>query len=497
MITIFIAYLAITMGIAWWYSRGGKTHEGFVLGGKKFSGTALALSERATGESAWLLLGLTGYAYSDGLSAIWVALGCVTGIIFIWCVMAGRLRAETERSGSMTVSSLIAKKIPGSERSIAMLSAMIVVFFFVFYIAAQFSGSGKVLNKTFGLDPFWGIIISSVVVTVYCVMGGFIAVVVTDVFQSILMIFTLVVFPVIAVLVAGSHDIHIIQSIQAAGPQYLSLTHGLSGSAALILMMSGFSWALGYTGQPQLLTRMMAIRDQKGVQTAKWVATVWTLLAYTGAILIGLFGIAFVQGGMLGQEAIKLSKDAEKILPVMVVALVNPLLAGVLLSGVISAMMSTASSELTVSSASITEDMYSNFRKKQDSPKKLLHLNQGMTFVVGAIAIVLAFTMQDTVYGLVSYAWSGIGSSFGPALILLLFWKRFSRAGIFASLISGTISTVIWKNFFETPTGISERLASFIFSLLMAVLFSLLIPEKKKNETKTNKVQIDHNYLAP
>ena len=120
-----------------------------------------------------------------------------------------------------------------------------------------------------------------------------------------------------------------------------------------------------------------------------------------------------------------------------------------------------------------------------------------MTFVVGAIAIVLAFTMQDTVYGLVSYAWSGIGSSFGPALILLLFWKRFSRAGIFASLISGTISTVIWKNFFETPTGISERLASFIFSLLMAVLFSLLIPEKKKNETKTNKVQIDHNYLTP
>jgi len=203
------------------------------------------------------------------------------------------------------------------------------------------------------------------------------------------------------------------------------------------------------------------------------------LLAYTGAILIGLFGVAFVRGGVLGQEAIKLSQDAEKILPVMVVALVNPLLAGVLLSGVISAMMSTASSELTVSSASITEDIYSNLRKKQDSPKKLLYLNQGMTFVVAAIAIVLAFTMKDTVYGLVSYAWSGIGSSFGPALILLLFWKRFSRAGIFASLISGTVSTVIWKNFFEAPTGISERLASFIFSLLMAVLFSLLIPEKK------------------
>ena len=482
MITIFIAYLAITVGIAWWYSRGGKTHESFILGGKKFSGTALALSERATGESAWLLLGLTGYAYSDGLSAIWVALGCVSGIIFIWFVMAGRLRAETERSGSMTISSLISKKIPGSERSIAMLSAMIVVFFFVFYIAAQFSGSGKVLNKTFGLDPFWGIIISSIVVTFYCVMGGFIAVVVTDVFQSVLMIFTLVVFPVIAVIVAGSHNIAIIHSIQEAGPAYLSLTRGMSGTPALILVLSGLSWALGYSGQPQLLTRMMAIRDNRGVRTAKWVATVWTLFAYTGAIMIGMFGIAFVHGGLLGQEVAKLSQDAEKILPVMVVALVNPLLAGVLLSGVISAMMSTASSELTVSSASITEDIYYNLSKKQDSSKRMLYINQGMTFVVGAVAIALAFTMQDTVYGLVSYAWSGIGSSFGPALLLLLFWKRFSRAGIFASLISGTISTVIWKNFFEQQTGISERLASFVFSFSMAIMFSLLFPEKKKDE---------------
>ena len=481
MIPIFIAYLVLTLGIAWWYSRGRKTPEGFILGGKKFSGTALALSERATGESAWLLLGLTGYAYTDGLSAIWVALGCVTGIIFIWVVMAGRLRDETERTGSMTVSSLIAKKIPGSERSIAMLSAIIVVFFFVFYIAAQFSGSGKVLNKTFGLDPFWGVIISSVVVTFYCVMGGFIAVVVTDVFQSLLMIFTLVAFPVVAFLFAGSHDVQLIKAIEEAGPAYLSFTGNKSGSAAVILVMSGLSWALGYTGQPQLLTRMMAIRDHGGVRTARWVATVWTLFAYTGAIMIGIFGIAFVHGGTLWQEAAKLSQDAEKILPVMVVTLVNPILAGVLLSGVISAMMSTASSELTVSSASITEDIYSNLWKRLSSPKKMLYLNQAMTFAVGAVAIAMALKMQDTVYGLVSYAWSGIGSSFGPALLLLLFWKRFSRAGIFASLISGTLSTVIWKNFFEIQTGISERLASFIFAFLMAVLFSLLIPEKKKN----------------
>jgi sodium/proline symporter len=481
MLAVFILYLAATMFIAWWYSRGAKTNAEFVLGGKKFSGPALALSERATGESAWLLLGLTGHAYLEGLSAIWVALGCVIGILFIWFVMAGRLRSETEKTGSMTVSSLMAKKFPGSEKSIGMLSGFIVIFFFLFYIAAQFSGAGKVLQKTFGLDPTWGIIIGSVVVIAYCVMGGFIAVVVTDIFQAILMIFTLVVFPIIAFYIAISQHLHLAEIISNADPSYLSMTRGTGGSTAVILVLSGLSWALGYTGQPQLLTRMMAIRSKKDVVSAKWVAAGWTILAYVGAILIGIFGMAYLKSGFLGDNAAKVLQDSEKILPVMVITLVNPIMAGILLSGVISAMMSTASSEVTVSSASLTEDIYSNLKKKSTSPKRMLRLNQVVTLIIGIVAIILALTMSQTVYGLVSYAWSGIGSSFGPALLLILFWKRFSRAGVFASLVSGTISTVIWKNFFEASTGVSERLASFVFSFSMAVLFSLLIPEKKNS----------------
>ena len=478
MLAVFVLYMVATVFIAWWYSRGERTHREFVLGGGRFSGTALALSERATGESAWLLLGLTGHAYADGLSTIWVALGCVIGILFIWMVMAGRLREETEKTGAMTVSSLLARRFPGAEKPIGMLSAVILIFFFLLYIAAQFSGSGKVLQGTFGLDPFWGIVIASVVVTVYCGLGGFIAVVVTDVFQALLMVFTLVAFPVIALFIAASHDLQIAGALREAGPHYLSLTRGMTGSSAVILVLSGLSWALGYTGQPQLLTRMMAIRNEKEVRRAVRVATVWTLLAYTGAILIGLFGVAFVKSGLLGAGASAVSTDAEKILPAMVVALVSPILAGVLLSGVISAMMSTASSEVTVSSASFTEDIFTNLRKRATSPKGMLYLNQAVTVAVGAVAIVLALTMRDTVYSLVSYAWSGIGSSFGPALILLLFWKRLSRAGVFASLITGTVATVVWKTFLERPTGVSERLASYVISFTLAVLFSLLFPEK-------------------
>lgn len=480
MIVVFILYLVVTMGIAWWYSRGAKTNEDFVIGGKKFGGAALALSERATGESAWLLLGLTGHAYAEGIGAVWVALGCVIGILFIWQVMAKRLRRETEKTGAMTVSGLIAKRFPGADRNISILSALIIVFFFLFYIAAQFSGSGKVLQKTFGLDPMWGVIIGSVVVITYCMMGGFIAVVVTDIFQAILMIFTLVVFPIIAIFLAEANNIQLIQSIEEAGPVYLSLTEGKTGLAAVLFILSGLSWAFGYTGQPQLLTRMMAIRNERDVKKAKWVATTWTILAYIGAILIGLFGIAFVQDGYLGQEQGKLAADAEKILPVMVMTLVNPILAGFLLSGVISAMMSTAATELTVSSASLGEDIIGTLRKAMLDDRKKLLINKILTLTVGIAAFILAITLTKTVYGLVSYAWSGIGSSFGPALLLILFWKKVSRAGIYASLITGTTMTIIWDVFFEEHTDISERLASFVLAFILAVIFSLIYPEKRE-----------------
>jgi len=293
-----------------------------------------------------------------------------------------------------------------------------------------------------------------------------------------------VVFPVLALLTAQSQGIHLLDGIRDADPAFLSLTQGRTGETAFLFILSGLSWALGYTGQPQLLTRMMAIRNQGEVRSARNVAMIWTGLAYAGAVLIGLFGIGFVQSGYLAGEADALAADAEKILPVMVVLFVNPILAGVLLSGVISAMMSTASSELTVSSASITEDLLPSKQMNFLSNKRRLLINQGMTLAVGVVAILLALGMSETVYGLVSYAWSGIGSSFGPALLLLLFWKGFSRAGVYASLIIGTVSTVIWKQLFEEPTGVSERLASFVAAFVMAVVFSLAFPEKASQADK-------------
>ncbi|MCX6270242.1 MAG: sodium/proline symporter [Bacteroidetes bacterium] len=478
MITVFVLYLVVVMGLAIWSAMRSKTNSDFILGGRKISGVSLALSERATGESAWLLLGLTGEAYALGFQSIWVAIGCVAGILFIWIVMSGPLRRETERTGALTIPSLISRKFPGTEKPIGILSGIIVIFFFLFYIAAQFKGAGDVFERTFGLSPLWGMIIGSLVVVVYTSFGGFMAVVATDVFQAILMIFTLIALPVILLLVMASYNVDFARNLHAAGEGYASLTGGLSGSTAALAVVNGLCWAFGYTGQPQLLSRMMALKNEKDVKRAIWVAVCWTLIAYVGAILIGITGKVMITSAQIPGLPSQL-KDAEQILPMLTVTLINPILAGVLLSGVVSAMMSTASSELIICSSSMSEDIYGNVVKKRMTDKRMISFNQILTLSVGVFAFLVILVIPDTIFRLVSYSWAGIGSSFGPALLLLLFWKRFSRAGVFASLIFGSLSAVAWKEWILPRTHISEILGSFIISFIMAVLFSLIFPEKK------------------
>jgi sodium/proline symporter len=489
MITVFVLYLVALMAIALWTARMSKSSADFIAGGKRIGGVSMALSERATGESAWLILGLTGEAYLLGLQALWFALGCVAGILFIWFVMGDRLRRAAEATGSLTITSLISRRFPGAERIISSLASLVIIFFLLFYIEAQFYGGGKVLYDTFGIPQFWGVVIGSLVVVFYCMIGGFITVVATDVFQAILMIVSLVVMPVILLLVMASHDIDLAASLHKAGESYASLTGGEAGMGAFLLVASGLSWALGYTGQPQLLTRIMLIRSRKDYDRGKWVAGAWTLLAYAGAILIGFVGIAFVQGGLIGGDAAARLSDTEHkgfelIFPVLVNAFMLPVLAGIMLSGAISAMMSTASSEIILCSSVITEDIHGSFAKRKMEAKRALWFNRLITLAVGLVAFFLALVVKDSVFGLVSYAWSGIGSSFGPALLLILFWRRMSRAGVVASLVSGTVGTIVWKCFFEKDTGISERLTSFVFALAMAVLFSLAFPEKAPAEAR-------------
>lgn len=479
MILVFILYLVVLVVIVVYSSRRSKTNHDFVLGGRKISGISLALSERATGESAWLLLGLTGYAYAEGMAAIWVALGCVTGILFLWSFLAEPLQRLTAETGALTVSALFAKKFSGSGKSFGLVSSLVIIFFFMLYIAAQFSGAGKIFNDTFRIDPFWGMVIGSAIVTLYTMLGGFITVVATDAFQAILMVFTCVALPLIALMIAAGLGVDIADTIIHAGYTLPRNAGIVQQTTEGLLILNGMSWAFGYTGQPQLLTRMMAMRSNKATRQSRWVAVIWTLLAYIGAFMTGIIGYELVQAGALGDSAALIARDSEKVMPVMVMTLLNPILAGILLSGAVSAMMSTASSQLMVVSSSMTEDFYIHVAKKQITEKRMLLLNRVLTLAVGVVGFLLAITMEDTVYGLVSYAWSGIGASFGPAVVLLIFWKKLSRAGVFACLITGTVSAVVWKTWLVESTGISERLGSYFLAFAMAIIFSKIFPEGK------------------
>jgi sodium/proline symporter len=479
MITVFVLYLMVVMGLAIWSAMRSHTNSDFILGGKKISGVALSLSERATGESAWLLLGLTGEAYALGFQSIWVAIGCIVGILFIWMVMSNPLRKEAERTGALTIPSLLSRKFPGTERSIGILSAVIVIFFFIFYIAAQFKGAGSVFEKTFGLSPFWGMIIGSVVVVVYTSFGGFMAVVATDVFQAILMIFTLIVLPIIVLVIIARYNIDFAQSLQAIDPGFGSMTGAMSRATAGLAIINGLCWAFGYTGQPQLLSRMMALKNKEDAKKAIWVATIWTLIAYVGAIMIGIGGRVLVHSGSIAGLPADL-KDVEHILPTLTMTLVNPLLAGILLSGVVSAMMSTASSELIICSSAMSEDIYGNVTRQRMVDKRMILFNKILTLGVGVLAFVIIFLFPDSIFRLVSYSWAGIGSSFGPALLLMLFWKKFSRAGVFASLLGGSLGAIVWKELVLPVTHISEIFGSFAISFVLAVLFSYILPEKNQ-----------------
>ena len=476
------AYLVAMLLIGVYFGRKKLSEAEYHLGGKKLSGLALALSERSTGESAWLILGLTGAAFATGLPELWVAIGCVSGIVVSWLFLARKFRAEADRYRVITYIDYFATKYEERGQVIRCVAAVTIVFFYVLYVYAQFEGSGKVLNETFGVDPTVGIVVSAVITVLYSTAGGFMAVVWTDVVQAILMILTFIVTPVIAVVVVVGNGVSIPAALAAGGPGMASLFGGSEGAAAFLLALAGFSWFFGYLGgQPQLATRWMAMRSDHDVRRGRSVAIVWTLLAYAGAIVIGLSALA-----LYGKGAVS---DPEHILPFMLIKLVPTWLAGLLLVGAVAAIMSTASSLLLIVTSSVTEDIVHKTLKLDVSEGKLLLISRLTLLAAGGLALTLALTLGKPIFSVVSWVWAGIGCSFSPAAILAFYWKRFSGAGVVASLLGGFGTTVLCM-----LTDLDERLTSavlgvsgsvsvmasaFAVAFMAAVVCSLLLPDRR------------------
>lgn len=471
-----LIYLVLIMAVGaltWKFNR---TKEDFIIGGRRLGSWVIALSERTAAESSWLLLGLSGAVFWLGKGELWTVFGCVAGIFFSWMMIAHKLREESEACGAITLPEYLFQRAGGQANTVRVVSMLIIVFFFAFYVGAQFIGAGKVLNATFGMPQFWGMVLGAVVIVGYTTMGGFLAVCWTDVVQGVLMIVTLVVLPILGFILLWDKGIDLTVALEATRST-ASWVGGNTGWAAAALVIGGLSWGLGYMGQPHLVTKFMAIRSTNELPQSKAVAYVWTIFAYGGAVFVGLVGIGLLYGGVIPDSLLLDGSgvlDKERILPVLTNYLFPAWMAGILISGAVAAMMSTADSQLLVATSTVVEDFYSKALGRIPSQAKMVMLSRLVTIGVGIGGFLLAVSTQNLIYKMVSYAWSGLGSSFGPALLLSLHWKRVNAAGILAGMLTGALTTIIWAEVPGLRDIISERAVSFVFATIAVIVGTLL-----------------------
>jgi len=475
LLLVMIGYLTILILWGLYQGRKVKTDADYAIAGRNLPGWVAALSERATGESSWALLGLPGAAYATGLTEIWTALGCVMGIIAAWAAIAWRLRDEAEKYQVNTFTEYIAKKHSDMGKWIRIVGSMTIVFFFFFYVGAQFQGGGKTLHIMFGMDPKLGMLFTAIVIVPYTIYGGFRSVVYTDVIQAIIMIVALVVGPIVGIIfIANNPDIFaqsIPQALTMAGTRYVSFTGMASGFGAGVVIMAGFSWFFGYLGgQPQLSMRFMAVKDARQAKIAKNIGIGWTAIAYIGALSIGWIGIAlFGPGGL---------KDQEYVMPKVLLEIFPPVIAAVLITGAIAAMISTADSLLILSATELSENLLKPaLKSRNDNGKMVLLRSRIVTALLAVIALVLAYvTPSDLIFTRVSFVWAGIGGTFSVVILFTLFWKRFHGKAVLITIVTGLLFTFLWS-----VTGmdkiITSRLLTFFVTGIVAVVSTYLFPK--------------------
>lgn len=480
--TIFILYLLLIICVGIFSNKFVSSQLDFLLAGRSLGPWVTAFSERASGESAWLLLGLPGAAIAIGYGEIWAVIGITIGIISSWFLIAEKLRDETEKLNSLTIPDFLDKKFNDSSGLIRTISALIIGIFFTFYVSAQFHGSGKILNTIFGIEPLYGITLSAIIIIIYTILGGLLAVAWTDLIQGVLMIGTLVILPIVGIFELLSLDQSLSELLKFDSIEKNSIFSGLSGIGALSVALGGMSWGLGYFGQPHLLIRYMAIKSVKDVKKAKWIAALWAIPGISGAFMIGIVAL-----GYFGEEFF-VGRDAEIAMPLLAQTLLPAWIAGLLISGAVAAMMSTADSQLLVSTSAISEDLKFNKVIKTKNSNKLTNTRY-ITIILGLFAYITAMYSEisgDTIFGIVSFAWSGLGSSFGPAVILSLWWSKTTREGIIAGLLTGSIVTIIWGSSPFLKAIITERLTSFVLAFIVVIVISKLTYKDYKRTSITN-----------
>ena len=491
------SYMILLIAYGIYQGRKVKTSSDFAIAGRKLPGWVAALSERATGESSWALLGLPGAAYATGLMEVWTAIGCVVGIIVAWVVLASKLRGEAEKYQVDTFTDYIAKRHGEVGKWIRIVGSLTIVFFFFFYVGAQFIGGGKTLNNLFGIHQDLAMIIIVLLVVPYTIYGGFRSVTYTDVIQALIMIITLIIAPIAGILYIsnmpeGSIFAHTVSdALTKSGDAYSTLMggavlqkdsalyatlsdifpnalHVVQGLGSGIIIAGAFSWFFGYLGgQPQLTMRFMAIKDKRNAKIARNIGVVWTIIAYTGALLVGWIGIA-----LFGPDGLA---DQETVMPQVLTTIFNPVVSGILITGVLAAIISTANSLLILSATELSENIIKPSSNDQSNSKANLNKSRVVTAIISLIALFMAyFSPSDLVYTIVGYVWAGIGSTFSVVILLTLFWKRFHGRPALLTIIIGLVFTILWISS-GLDQIITSRLLTFVVALLTAVISTMVL----------------------
>lgn len=457
----------------------------YILGGRRLGSFVTALSAGASDMSGWLLMGLPGAIYAGGLIEGWLAIGLTIGAYLNWKLVAGRLRSHTEHCGdALTLPEYFHNRFNDKTRIIKILSAIIFLLFFAVYCASGVVAGARVFENLFGVPYEHAIWYGAIATILYTFIGGFLAVSWTDTIQATLMVFALILTPVFVLINIGGFDAMqeaITQAEILANKNYNDIFTGTTVLGVLSLL----AWGLGYFGQPHIVVRFMAAESVKSLENARRISMTWMVICLVGAIGIGYFGMAYFFARP--EQASVVNANHEQIFIELAKLLFNPWIAGVLLSAILAAVMSTLSAQLLICSSAITEDLYKGILRPQASDKELVWLSRLMVLAVAALAIYIAQDPNSQVFGLVKDAWAGFGSAFGPVVLLSLFWKRMNGFGAIAGMLVGALVVYFWKDItlsLSLPEMYS-MIPGFISAMIAIVIVSLVTPSPSQMVMET------------
>lgn len=492
----FICYLLVMILIGISSMKHTKSTEDYFLAGRGLNSWVAALSAQASDMSGWLLMGLPGSIYALGTGQAWIAIGLFIGTVLNWLIIAKRLRRYTiVANNSLTLPEFFMNRFHDKKKILLSLSSVVIVIFFLVYTASALASGGKLFNNVFGIDYHVALSIGAVVILIYTFLGGFLAVCKTDFIQGTMMLIALLLVPILAYSMLEGNISSALTNAGVPSSDYLSLFSNNGKPYTFIDIISQLAWGLGYCGMPHILVRFMSIRSEKEIGKSSKIAIIWVALSLFAACAIGVIGRGFLGTMQMDSENVFIQMIQKIFSSNMFLIFIG----GLFLCGILAAVMSTADSQLLVCASSVSKDIYKNILKPKANDQQILRVSRITVIIVAVLAYIIAWNPESSIMALVSDAWAGLGSAFGPLVVCALFWKRTNLPGAISGILSGGLLVLIWDyvpvingQTLASVTGIYSLLVGFFLSLICIILVSLCT--KAPSQDVLNDFEMVNNY---